>query len=69
MKAAGRAYEVIRSAIIEGRYVPGDRITESEIAGTAEVSRTPVREALHRLEAEGLIRRSPRPRSARDRTR
>ncbi len=59
MKAANRAYEVIRSAIIEGRYVPGDRITESGIAETAKVSRTPVREALHRLEAEGLIRFVP----------
>ncbi len=59
MKAAHRAYEVIRNEIIEGRYAPGDRITETEIAATADVSRTPVREALHRLEAEGLIRFVP----------
>lgn len=59
MKAAHKAYEVIRTEIIEGRFAPGDRITESEIARSAQVSRTPVREALHRLEAEGLIRFVP----------
>ena len=59
MKAARKAYEAVRSEIIEGTYGPGDRITESEIAESAAVSRTPVREALHRLEAEGLIRFVP----------
>lgn len=59
MRAARKAYEVIRNEIIEGHYAPGDRITEAEIVESAEVSRTPVREALHRLEAEGLIRFVP----------
>ena len=59
MSAARKAYETIRNDIIEGRYAPGDRITEAEVAATAAVSRTPVREALHRLEAEGLIRFVP----------
>ena len=59
MKAARKAYEVVRNEIIEGNYAPGDRITEAEIAEHADVSRTPVREALHRLEAEGLIRFVP----------
>ncbi|MFK7887551.1 MAG: GntR family transcriptional regulator [Gammaproteobacteria bacterium] len=59
MRAARKAYEAVRSEIIEGTYAPGDRITESEIAESAQVSRTPVREALHRLEAEGLIRFVP----------
>ena len=59
MKAARKAYEVIRNEIIEGRFAPGDRITEADIAEKAEVSRTPVREALRRLEAEGLIRFVP----------
>lgn len=59
MKAAKKAYEVVRNEIIEGNFAPGDRITEAEIAETASVSRTPVREALHRLEAEGLIRFVP----------
>jgi len=59
MKAAHRAYEAVRNDIIEGHYAPGARITESVIAESAQVSRTPVREALHRLEAEGLIRFVP----------
>ena len=59
MKAAQKAYEVVRGRIIDGDFAPGDRITEAEIAETAAVSRTPVREALHRLEAEGLIRFVP----------
>ncbi|MEL7538732.1 MAG: GntR family transcriptional regulator [Pseudomonadota bacterium] len=59
MSAARKAYDIIRADIIEGRYAPGDRITEGEVATTAAVSRTPVREALHRLEAEGLIRFVP----------
>ncbi|MEM1260859.1 MAG: GntR family transcriptional regulator [Pseudomonadota bacterium] len=59
VSAAKKAYDTIRGDIIEGRYAPGDRITEAEVAATASVSRTPVREALHRLEAEGLIRFVP----------
>ena len=59
MKAAERAYNVLRAAIIEGRHPPGARITETEIAEAAGVSRTPVREALRRLEAEGLLRFVP----------
>lgn len=59
MKAAKKAYEVIRNEIIEGNFAPGDRITEADIAEKAAVSRTPVREALRRLEAEGLIRFVP----------
>ena len=59
MRAALKAYETVRNEIIEGHYAPGDRITEAQIAESAQVSRTPVREALHRLEAEGLIRYVP----------
>ena len=47
--------ERIREAIQTGRYQPGDRIRESEVAEWLEVSRTPVREALRRLESEGLV--------------
>jgi DNA-binding GntR family transcriptional regulator len=47
--------EAIREAIHEGRYGPGERIRETELASWLEVSRTPVREALRRLEAEGLL--------------
>ncbi|MBK3735217.1 FCD domain-containing protein [Azospirillum brasilense] len=49
------AYRKIREAIRKGRYSPGDRVLEDEISRQLEMSRTPVREALHRLEAEGLL--------------
>ena len=55
MKAADKAYLAMRKALIEGIYPPGTRITEQEIAIIAGVSRTPVREAMRRLEAEGLL--------------
>lgn len=49
------AYERIRSAIVESRYAPGQRLIEQKIAEEFELSRTPVREAIRRLEAEGLV--------------
>lgn len=49
------AYARIREAIVEGRYRPGQRLIEQRIAEEIELSRTPVREALRRLEAEGLV--------------
>ncbi|MHA1153599.1 MAG: GntR family transcriptional regulator [Alphaproteobacteria bacterium] len=45
----------IREAIQDGRYQPGARLRETEIAERLKVSRTPVREALRRLESEGLL--------------
>jgi DNA-binding GntR family transcriptional regulator len=51
----GGAYEQIREAIVEGRYAPGQRLVEQRLAGDLVLSRTPVREALLRLEAEGLV--------------
>ncbi len=45
----------IRSAIFEGKYLPGDRLKETGIAASLSVSRTPIREAFHKLEAEGLL--------------
>lgn len=59
MKAVTKAYNAIRAGIIEGRYAPAARITEQEIAALTGVSRTPVREALRRLQAEGLLRFVP----------
>ena len=49
------AYELIRTAIVEQRYAPGQRLIEQRIAEEFRLSRTPVREALRRLEAEGLV--------------
>ncbi len=53
------AYSHIRSAIVEGRYRPGQRLIEQRIAEEFSLSRTPVREALRRLEAEGLVHSEP----------
>lgn len=55
MKAVEKAYATIRRGIIEGTYPAASRITEQEIAVLSGVSRTPVREALRRLQAEGLL--------------
>ena len=52
--AAG-VYERIKADIFEFRLLPGDRFTETEVAARLGVSRTPVREALYRLEREGYI--------------
>lgn len=49
------AYELIRSAILEGEYNPGQRLTEEGLAATLGMSRTPIREAILRLTAEGLV--------------
>jgi DNA-binding GntR family transcriptional regulator len=49
------AYASIRQAIVEGRYQPGHRLVEQRIAEEFQLSRTPVREALRILEAEGLV--------------
>lgn len=55
MTAVERAYHCIRQAILEGRFAAGSRVTEHEAAALAGVSRTPVREALRRLQSEGML--------------
>ena len=52
---SANAYERVRAAIVENRYIPGQRLVEQRIAEELGLSRTPVREALRRLEAEGLV--------------
>ena len=49
------AYEQLRQALHSGEYGPGDRIFEDDIAKSLNISRTPVREALRRLEDEGFL--------------
>jgi len=51
-----KVYEYLKSAILSGRFHPGSRLAEEHLAKEAGVSRTPVREALHKLELEGLIK-------------
>ena len=57
--SAGTAYHRIRRAIVEGDYRPGERLVEQRVAEDLNLSRTPVREALRMLEAEGLVRIEP----------
>ncbi|MGR3364188.1 MAG: GntR family transcriptional regulator [Maritimibacter harenae] len=54
------AYELILEAIDAGTYKPGDRMVESELAERFGVSRTPIREALQRLETQRLLNRDGR---------
>jgi DNA-binding GntR family transcriptional regulator len=54
------AYTLILEAIEAGVYKPGDRLVESELAERLGVSRTPVREALQRLETQAMLTRDGR---------
>lgn len=54
------AYTLILEAIESGLYKPGDRLVESELAERLGVSRTPVREALQRLETQAMLTRDGR---------
>lgn len=51
---ASRIYNAVKEQIIEGRYVPGARITEQQVAAEFKTSRTPVREAMRLLVADGF---------------
>jgi DNA-binding GntR family transcriptional regulator len=53
-------FENLKSAIIKGDMLPGGRLIESRLAETLGISRTPVREAIHKLEREGYLRKLPR---------
>lgn len=58
MKAS--IYERLREAIISGELSPGETLSENALAAAYGASRTPVREALHRLEIETLVERAGR---------
>jgi DNA-binding GntR family transcriptional regulator len=53
--AADFAYATLRGEIMEGQLAPGQRMREQELSERLQVSRTPVREALSRLQADGLL--------------
>jgi DNA-binding GntR family transcriptional regulator len=61
-------YERIRDAILEGTFPPGAQLVEVVIAEICGVSRTPAREALTRLEQDGLVERGPRGLIVRERS-
>jgi DNA-binding GntR family transcriptional regulator len=52
-------YEGLKQAIVEGKILTGSRIVEKRFADQMNISRTPVREALKKLESEGLIEHVP----------
>lgn len=54
------AYAQLLTAIRRGDFLPGDRLRETDVADRLSLSRTPVREALRRLEADGIVEHRPR---------
>jgi DNA-binding GntR family transcriptional regulator len=54
------AYEALRDAIAAHRFLPGERLMETELATEMGISRTPVREAMRRLEVDGYVVITPR---------
>src|SRR4051794_14668143 len=58
--AAERVYSHVKQAVLDRSFEGGSLLTEGELAEAVGVSRTPVREALLRLEAEGLLRLYPK---------
>lgn len=55
-----KVYQYIKQAIVQGVYKSGERIIERELADQLHVSRTPIREALFRLESQGFVKTMPR---------
>jgi len=54
------AYLYLKDLILEGTYKAGDRLIERELAAKLNISRTPIREALFRLESQGYVKTVPR---------
>jgi DNA-binding GntR family transcriptional regulator len=50
----------LRNAILSGHFKPGERLVEKDLAEQLDISRTPIREALRKLELEGLVAYEPR---------
>jgi DNA-binding GntR family transcriptional regulator len=55
-----RVYDFLRNEILSNRIAGGERLVEGRLARQINVSRTPIREALHILEMEGLVESAPR---------
>lgn len=54
------AYLYLKKTILEGEFQAGDRLIERELAAKLKISRTPIREALFRLESQGFVKTVPR---------
>lgn len=52
-------YRRLKKAILRGELSPGSRLVESRLAGALGISRTPVREGIHKLERESLVKQGP----------
>src|SRR5579862_2474639 len=59
LPSSERVYRTLRDHIVEGKLLPGTRLVELDLAAQFASSRTPVREALARLTAEGLVAQDP----------
>lgn len=59
MSTALSTVDAVRAMILDGRFAPGARLGEADLAEAVGVSRTPVREALRHLAAEGLVEITP----------
>lgn len=60
VSSGAAAYEALLKAISDGTLKPGDRLREVEVSKLLNLSRTPVREALRRLESDGIVEHQPR---------
>lgn len=54
-----QAYQLLRKAILSGQLTPGQRLVEAQLAKDLQISRTPIREALHQLQQEALVMSGP----------
>jgi DNA-binding GntR family transcriptional regulator len=48
-------FQILKSLLVEGKIAPGSKLNERELAESLKVSRTPIREAIRRLAADGLV--------------
>ena len=58
--AADRAYQHVKTGLLDGSFPDGELLSEGEVAGALQMSRTPVREAFLRLQSEGFLKLYPK---------
>jgi DNA-binding GntR family transcriptional regulator len=59
MAATDKAYDILKQRVVGGTYAPGAQLKEEHLARELDVSRTPIRAALHRLVEDGLATADP----------